>query len=52
MKVIASSEPLPELSEFLAPYAYHFARSETRENLERYMTGQLSDIPRKNAVVY
>ena len=49
MKVVASSEPLPELSEFLAPYAHYFARSETRENLERYMTGQLSDIPRKNA---
>lgn len=48
MKVIASSEALPELSEFLAPYAHHFVRSETRENLERYMTGHLSDLPRKN----
>ena len=48
MKVVAASEPLPELSEFLAPYAHHFVRSETRENLERDMTGHLSDIPRKN----
>ena len=32
MKVVAFSEPLSELSEFLAPYAHHFARSETREN--------------------
>jgi SRSO17 transposase len=49
MKVIAASEPLPELAEFLAPYAHHFVRSETREDLERYMTGHLSDIPKKNS---
>ena len=48
MKVIAASEPLPKLSEFLAPYAHHFARLEARENLERYTTGLLSDLPRKN----
>lgn len=48
MKVVAASEPLPELAEFLAPYAHHFARSEAREDLERYTTGLLSDLPRKN----
>lgn len=49
MKVVAASEPLPELAEFLVPYMHHFVRSETREDLERYMTGQLSDIPKKNS---
>ena len=44
----ASTEPLPELAEFLAPFAHHFGRSEGREDLERYSTGLLSDIPRKN----
>jgi SRSO17 transposase len=48
MKVIAATEPLPELAEFLAPYAHHFARSETLEDLERYTTGLLSDLPKKN----
>lgn len=44
----ASTEPLPELAEFLAPFAHHFGRCEGREDLERYSTGLLSDIPRKN----
>lgn len=44
----ASTEPLPELAEFLAPFAHHFKRSEGRGDLERYSTGLLSDIPRKN----
>jgi SRSO17 transposase len=44
----ASTEPLPELAEFLAPFAHHFQRSEGRGDLERYSTGLLSDIPRKN----
>ena len=49
MKQVASEEPLPELAEFLASFAHHFLRSEARENLERYSTGLLSDLPRKNA---
>ena len=44
----ASTEPLPELAEFLSPFAHHFGRSEGRGDLERYSTGLLSDIPRKN----
>lgn len=35
MALKASIEPLPELAEFLAPFASHFVRSEGRENLER-----------------
>ena len=48
MVLKASTEPLPELAEFLAPFADHFVRSEGREDLERYSTGLLSDLPRKN----
>ena len=48
MPIKATTEPLPELAEFLAPFAHHFIRSEGREDLERYSTGLLSDIPRKN----
>jgi SRSO17 transposase len=48
MVLKASTEPLPELAEFLAPFAHHFQRSEGRGDLERYSTGLLSDIPRKN----
>ena len=44
----ASPEPLPELAAFLAPFADHFLRSEGREDLDRYCTGLLSDLPRKN----
>lgn len=48
MKTVAASQPLPELAEFLAPYMSHFLRPEARENVERYTTGLLSDLPRKN----
>ena len=44
----ASLNPLPELAEFLEPFASHFWRSEGREDLERYSTGLLSDLARKN----
>ena len=44
----ASTDPLPELAEFLAPFADHFLRSEGRDDLDRYCTGLLSDLPRKN----
>src|SRR5712691_1232716 len=44
----ASPDPLPELATFLAPFAPHFRRSQSRESLERYVTGLLTDLPRKN----
>jgi SRSO17 transposase len=47
-KKVASDKPLPELAEYLAPFHKYFVRSEGRESLERYSTGLLSDIPRKN----
>src|ERR671932_234827 len=40
--------PLPELAVFLEPFASLFRRSESRESLERYVTGLLTDLPRKN----
>ena len=48
MVLKAATTPLPDLAEFLAPFAHHFVRSEGREDLERYSTGLLSDLPRKN----
>lgn len=47
-KIIASDKPLPELAKYLSPFHKYFVRSEGRESLERYSTGLLSDIPRKN----
>ena len=47
MVIKAAIEPLTDLAAFLAPFAHHFHRSEGREDLERYSTGQLSDLPRK-----
>lgn len=44
----ASPAPLPELVTFLAPFAPLFRRSQSRESLERYVTGLLTDLPRKN----
>ena len=44
----ASTAALPDLAKFLEPFAGHFLRSEGREHLERYCTGLLSDLPRKN----
>lgn len=48
LKIVASDKALPELVEYLDPFAKYFVRSEGRDNLERYSTGLLSDIPRKN----
>jgi SRSO17 transposase len=48
MPLKASTEVLPELAAFLAPFAPHFQRSEGRDDLERYCTGLLSDLRRKN----
>src|SRR5260370_11780802 len=44
----ASPDPLPELAPFLTPFAPLFRRSQSRESLERYITGLLTDLPRKN----
>jgi SRSO17 transposase len=44
----ASSDPLPELSTFLEPFAPLFRRSQSRHSLERYITGLLTDLDRKN----
>jgi SRSO17 transposase len=44
----ASPDPLPELAAFLEPFAPLFRRAESRESVERYVTGLLTDLPRKN----
>jgi len=44
----ASSDPLPEIAEFLEPFASLFRRSQSRNSLERYITGLLTDLDRKN----
>jgi SRSO17 transposase len=44
----ASSDPLPEISAFLEPFAPLFRRSQSRQSLERYITGLLTDLDRKN----
>jgi SRSO17 transposase len=44
----ASSEPLPEIARFLKPFAPLFRRSQSRHSLERYVTGLLTDLGRKN----
>ena len=44
----ASSDPLPEIAEFLEPFAPLFRRSQSRHSLERYITGLLTDLDRKN----
>jgi SRSO17 transposase len=44
----ASPDTLPELGIYLEPFAPIFRRSTSRESLERYVTGLLTDLPRKN----
>jgi SRSO17 transposase len=44
----ASSDPLPEISSFLEPFAPLLRRSQSRHSLERYITGLLTDLDRKN----
>ncbi len=44
----ASTNPLPEIAEFLKPFAPLFRRSQSRHSLERYVTGLLTDLDRKN----
>src|SRR5260370_36550318 len=43
----ASPEPLPELATFLEPFAPLFRRHTSRESMERYLTGLLSDLAHK-----
>lgn len=44
----ASPAPLPELADFLMPFADLLRRATSRQSLERYVTGLLTDLPRKN----
>ena len=44
----ASPATLPELATSLAPFAPLFRRSTSRASVERYLTGLLTDLPRKN----
>src|SRR5215831_8239842 len=44
----AAPEPLPELAAYLAPVVDLLRRAESRTSLERYVTGLLTDLPRKN----
>jgi SRSO17 transposase len=44
----ASPETLPELAAYLEPFAPLFRRSTSRASVERYLTGLLTDLPRKN----
>jgi hypothetical protein len=39
----------PELDAFLAPFLPIFRYAQSRESLDRYLTGLLTDLPRKNA---
>jgi SRSO17 transposase len=43
----ASPEPLPELATFLKPFAPLFRRHTSRDSMERYLTGLLTDLPHK-----
>jgi SRSO17 transposase len=44
----ASSDPLPEIAAFLKPFSPLFRRVQSRQSLERYITGLLTDLGRKN----
>ena len=44
----ASPATLPELETYLAPFAPLCRRSTSRASVERYLTGLLTDLPRKN----
>jgi SRSO17 transposase len=43
-----SPDPLPELAAYLEPFAPLFRREPSRRSVERYVTGLLTDLPRKN----
>lgn len=44
----ASAAVLPELAAFVAPFAPLLHNAQSRQSLDRYLTGLLSDLPRKN----
>src|SRR5690348_4008342 len=44
----ASATVLPELAAFVAPFAPLLQNAQSRHSLQRYLTGLLSDLPRKN----
>jgi SRSO17 transposase len=44
----ASPAPLPEVAGYLAPYAPLFHNRQSWRSVERYLTGLLTDLPRKN----
>jgi SRSO17 transposase len=44
----ASPDPLPELAAFLRPFARLFRNRQSRVTMERYLTGLLTDLSRKN----
>ena len=50
MHVVPKASPatLPELATYLEPFAPLFRRSTSRESLERYLTGLLTDLAHKN----
>ena len=50
MHVVPQASPatLPELATYLEPFAPLFRRSTSRESLERYITGLLTDLARKH----
>ena len=43
----AGPTALPQLAAYLEPFADLFRRRWSRESLERYVTGLLTDLPRK-----
>jgi SRSO17 transposase len=43
----ASPDALPELAAFLEPFAPLLRRHTSRESMERYLTGLLTDLPHK-----
>ncbi len=45
----ATPDALPELAAFLEPYAPLFRRHTSRDSMERYLTGLLTDLPYKTA---
>src|SRR5215469_1494069 len=45
----ASPDVLPELAAFLEPFASLFRRHTSRDSMERYITGLLTDLPHKTA---
>jgi SRSO17 transposase len=44
----ASADVLPDLAALLAPFAPLLHNAQSRHSLQRYLSGLLSDLPRKN----